>query len=257
MKDNFEELKKMVYSGRGLVVGMTPDGSPFIGSSLTGRRPSSQAREYVRGEGDVIKTNPTDPKILEEGSPALLIYPALVRCGDRLIGSNGAQTDLLLSAAENFPHPQVILSVAFRNPVNVYDEKGDREIDLTAPEPDDYNTPRINAVVGDENAALSTIFKGEEGSIHNKAYPIKLEPGRARVITTYQGDNAEPLKPFIESPLEASIVSLDSEGIVESVYEAIHGGQKEGDNYRVAAAVMMLKDGELETSILNRSERGN
>ena len=141
--------------------------------------------------------------------------------------------------------------------MDVYDEKGDGQIDITAPEPDDYNTPRINAVVNAEDAALSTIFKGAGGLIHNKAYPIKLEPGRSRIITTYRGDNSEPLKPFIESPLEASITSLDSKGIAESIYGAIFGGQKEGDNYRVAAAVMMLKDGGLETSILNRSTRGN
>ena len=52
--------------------------------------------------------------------------------------------------------------------------------------------------------------------------------------------------------------SESAEEICKKLYDAIYGGQKEGDNYRVAAAVMILKeDGSLEKKIMNRKELGD
>ena len=63
MIDDFLKLKEMKYSGRGITIGMTLEGNPFIGYTLTGRSPSSQARKLVYDESlSTIRTDVTDPE---------------------------------------------------------------------------------------------------------------------------------------------------------------------------------------------------
>tara|TARA_Y100000310_G_scaffold112743_1_gene111248 strand:+ start:4329 stop:5117 length:789 start_codon:yes stop_codon:yes gene_type:complete len=261
MKDDFEALKDMVYSGRGITVGMTPLGNQFIGYSLTGRSPSSQARELVQAEKTgTVRTSVTDRETLEKGSPALLIYPAIVPVRGALIASNGAQTDLIYSQVMNVPrfqHPNLLLSHTFGNSSFRYDHQNDRRIDITTYEPDEpNNTPRISACLFEDWAALH-IVRCEDGEKDTDITGFKLLPGEGKLITTYKGGNETPLLPFEGQPLEVKVNSETAGGIAEGIYSAIYGGQNQGDNYRVSAAVMLQKKaGDLETAIINRSERG-
>jgi len=262
MKDDFEALRAMIYSGRGITVGMTPSGNQFIGYSLTGRRPFSQAREVLQGKKTgTVRTNATNRKTLEEGSSALLIYPAIVPLGNALIASNGAQTDLIYSQAMNVPefqHPNLLLSHAFGNPSFRYDSQNDRWIDITTYEPDEpNNTPRISACLFEDWGAFH-IVRCKDGKKDTDITGFELLPGEGKLITTYKGGNETPLLPFEGEPLEVKINSETAGGIAEGIYSAIYGGQNQGDNYRVSAAVMLQKKaGGLETAIINRSERGN
>ncbi len=252
-KDNFSALKNMIYSGRGITVGKTPSGNSFIGYSLTGRSPSSQARRLVEGKNTrIIRTDVTDPEQLRQGSPALLLYPAIMPVGDNtLVASNGAQTKLLYNKIKQ--RMSWILDESFFE----YDEKDDRLIDITTYEPDaPNNTPRISAYVR-ENRATMQIFWEEHGKKKQEMFPMDLFSGRGKLITTYSGGNEKPLAPFQGNPLDVEIGSETAQGIVESIYEAIYGGQTSDDNYRVAAAVAMLKHGGLETAIINRVDRGD
>src|SRR3989344_6319391 len=105
MKDDFSSLEKMLYPGRGIIVGLTPSENPFIGYFLTGRSKSSQARKLVYSESvypektGIVRTEATDKEQLEKGNPSLLLYPALVSVRDIIIASNGIQTELIYSAA--------------------------------------------------------------------------------------------------------------------------------------------------------------
>ena len=277
MKDSFRQLQAMVYSGRGITIGMTPAGNAFIGYTLTGRSPPSQARELVQSESGVIRTQP----IVEDagGSAALLFYPAIVPVtNDMLIASNGSQTNLIFSEAINYFNddgslnsdmlnhgsildgkgPEKILRQAMKESTFLYDSQQDRWIDLTASEPDaPNNTPRISGCLIPPEAALCINTKSRSIRFGN-TFNIALSPGKAYSIMTYAGGNESPLRPFEGSPLEAAaICSETSQDIAESLYEAIHGGSHPGENYRVAAAVMMQKPEGLETAIINRSERGD
>ena len=132
MIDDFSKLKAMKYSGRGITIGMTLEGSPFVGYTLTGRSPSSQARKLVYDESlSTIMTDVTDPEQLKKGNPALLIYPAIVAVEKRrIIASNGVQTKLLANSAirmyKKDIYPTDILIDAMNMPVN---ENG---IDITS-----------------------------------------------------------------------------------------------------------------------------
>jgi len=75
------------------------------------------------------------------------------------------------------------------------------------------------------------------------------------MITTYKGDNESPLLlPFTGNPLEMTVASTTAEKICKSLYGAI--GPKDRENYRVAAAVMLMKNNkEVDVAHINRSER--
>ena len=252
--NDFSALEQMTYSGRGITVGMTPSGDPFIGYSLTGRSPPSQARELVYDEkNQVVRTSVTDEEQLRKGSPALLLYPAVAYKGMGIVASNGAQTKLIYTKSGD---PSKRLHRAFYLPFWEYDAK-EGWIDITSYEPDVPNfTPRISACLGGGEAAMH-ITRKVSGGQNSIVYPYELNPGEGKLITTYKGRNEKPLLPFEGEPLEVKVGSESAEEVAYSLYDAIKGGQNPEDNYRVAAAVMMLKDGKPEVAIKNRSELGS
>jgi IMP cyclohydrolase len=264
-KDDFSVLENMTYSGRGIITGMTPEGNSFMGYSLTGRSPPSQARRLVYDEkSGVIRTEVTDKEQLEKGSPALLLYPAIVREKDSLIASNGAQTKLIFTRIQMDSNTtRDTLDSAFYSPCFEYDKKDQKWIDITTYEPDAPNsTPRISALLrerlaGSKDAAAMHIVRSNGGVRESHTFPVTLLEGQGRVITTYSGGNENPLLPFEGRPLEVGVGSNTPENIVDSIYAAIQGGANPGDNYCVSAAVMMLKDGRTQVAIRNRSEIGS
>jgi IMP cyclohydrolase len=266
--DDFSALKSKVYSGRGITMGRTPTGNPFIGYTLTGRSTPSQARKLIYDEtAGVVRTSVTDPKELEKGSPALLLYPALAFLPNRktIVASNGAQTKLLYSAAQRDlgATPFNLFDEALNTPAFEYDQKDQRWIDITSYEPDSNATPRINAILDNSLVfpigAFAIIRKAAEGTsrIKERHHYDNMQNGRGQVITTYHGENEEPiLHPFTGRPLDVQIESETAADIVASLYTAIGPNDMVG-NARVGAAVMMLNgSGGLEVAVLNRSERG-
>jgi len=262
MGDDFSALDDMIYSGRGIVVGMTPSGNEFVGYSLTGRSTSSQARKLVQEEKTgVIKTAVTDSGQLEKGIPALLLYPAIILVEDIIIVGNGAQTRPICSALKSHRQSPLedVLCDVFSKPYSEYDKNGKRWINITTYEPDTpHNTPRISACIHNRKGVMH-IVRCKNGQEEQEVHSFDLEPCKGNLITTYKGGNENPLLPFSGPPLGVIINSETARDIAESVYAAIFGGKKPSDNYRVAAAIMLRnsKTKELETAIINRSERGS
>ena len=255
MADDFSKLKEMKYSGRGITIGMTLEGNPFVGYTLTGRSPSSQARKLVYDKSlSTIRTDVTDQEQLKKGNPALLIYPAIIAVEKRrVVTSNGVQTKLLTNSARQMNmkdiRPIDILVDAMNIPV---DENG---IDITTYEPDAPNfTPRINGCLDKQLGGFYIVRKATEHSADVNTFSFNLEPGIARLITTYLGGNENPLLPFRDNPLEAKVQSVNASQICESLYDAI--GPKDGNNYRVAVAIMMKKRDGLDVVVINRFDRG-
>ena len=284
MEDNFSGLSSMIYSGRGITVGMTPEGNSFVGYTLTGRSPSSQARRLVRGkETGIIRTelveddetlirmfnikNEADLSKLKsdiaKGSRALIVYPAIMPAGNKIVVSNGAQTKLLYNTSINAyvdANPITILREAFSKPFYEYDEKGDKLIDVTKYEPDNPNfTPRISACLDNKLAGIHIVRRAwESEEKDDKISTIVLFPGQANGITTYSGGNENPLAPFKGELLYFNIESNDPQEICYNLYNAI-GNSNPNDNnkvYRVSASVMMKKKDGLCFAALNRADEG-
>ena len=79
------------YPGRGIILGMTPDGTKAVAAYfIMGRSENSRNRVFVEKDGEVF-TEPFDASRVED--PSLIIYAAVRQLGSRLIVTNGNQTD--------------------------------------------------------------------------------------------------------------------------------------------------------------------
>ena len=84
-------LEENSYPGRGIVLGMTPDGVCSVAVYfIMGRSVNSRNRIFVE-EPDGIRTEAADPAKMED--PSLIIYHPVRKLGRGLIVTNGDQTD--------------------------------------------------------------------------------------------------------------------------------------------------------------------
>ena len=87
-------LRGNPYPGRGIVLGMTPDGKSSVAVYfIMGRSANSRNRVFAE-EPDGIRTQAADPARMED--PSLIIYHPVRQMGRGLIVTNGDQTDTIL-----------------------------------------------------------------------------------------------------------------------------------------------------------------
>lgn len=297
MPNDFSALKQMKYSGRGISIGRTEQGDLFVGYTLTGRSPSSQARRLVYdSQSQVVRTelikddetlvrmfNITSPEQLAKlkgdiakGNESLIVYPAIsfirtnqkVIANNRIVVSNGIQTELLYSIAraDCGRSSEQVLQRAFAESSFRYDSKAKEWIDITGFEPDaPNNTSRINAMLdnfsGITNMAFSMARKGTTRTEKEVFNYTELPHGQAKMITTYAGGNESPLVPFTGTPRTLNLEGRSAQEIAEALYDAIGPNDTVG-NARVSTAVMLMRlinqtPSGLEVAIINRSERGS
>ena len=88
-----EKLSTNTYPGRGIVLGMTPDGKQSVAAYfIMGRSVNSRNRVFVQ-EPDGIRTQAHDPSLMKD--PHLIIYHPVREVGCGLIVTNGDQTDTI------------------------------------------------------------------------------------------------------------------------------------------------------------------
>ena len=86
-----EKLSANTYPGRGIVLGVTPDGKKAVAAYfIMGRSVNSRNRVFVQ-EPDGIRTEAHDPALMKD--PHLIIYHPVREVGNGLIVTNGDQTD--------------------------------------------------------------------------------------------------------------------------------------------------------------------
>lgn len=88
-----EKLLNNTYPGRGIVLGVTPDGKNAVAAYfIMGRSVNSRNRIFVE-ENDGIRTQAFDPSLMKD--PHLIIYHPVREVGCGLIVTNGDQTDTI------------------------------------------------------------------------------------------------------------------------------------------------------------------
>ena len=88
-----EMLANNTYPGRGIVLGITPDGKTAVSAYfIMGRSVNSRNRVFIR-EADGIRTEAHDPDLMKD--PHLIIYHPVREVGAGLIVTNGDQTDTI------------------------------------------------------------------------------------------------------------------------------------------------------------------
>ena len=93
LNDIGELLKDNTYPGRGIVIGKSADGkSAVCAYFIMGRSANSRNRIFTEKDG-VIYTEPFDASKVED--PSLIIYAAVREYENKLIVTNGDQTDTI------------------------------------------------------------------------------------------------------------------------------------------------------------------
>lgn len=235
-----EHLSERPYPGRLILLGQTAGGEEhLLAYALTGRSPSSQARQLVQDKEGSLSTAllspPSSPTRFgspgaEEGRPSLLLYPCVRRFHDLWLVSNGAQTRLLEEVASSRRQrgekedPLALLVAAGSRSHWVPGDRPGEWIDLARFEPDSpHFTPRIQGALRHDGAALSLV-KHSKGRSIRLFYDFPLSPGEGRLLSTYAGplvSGSEPLPPFVGEPLALQLPASSPEELAHEVYEAL------------------------------------
>lgn len=258
-----EALSAMEYPGRFIALGKT-NRENFVLYAVTGRSDSSQARRLTRDEKfDVVRTQVTDSKQLESGSHALLIYPAIFSYKEAIGVSNGYQTNLIYTALRNrlagsLDTPAEVLQRAFRDPFYVLDEK-EGPIDVTRSEPDKPNyTPRISGLIMNDQAGFHFSRELQGKSI----VQLQLEENRGWFVTTYDGENINPLPAFNRNPIGFEMAWQSPREAAEELYHKILAdtGKKFDKDFRVAVSAAFYNPNQSERKLntfqVNRHDLG-
>jgi len=184
---NAEALKGNRYPGRGIIIGMTPDGTRLVQVYwIMGRSENSRNRIFVLEEDGSVRTEARDPAKLTD--PSLIIYYPVRQTAGAHIVTNGDQTDTIANTiAQGGTFEDALRTRTF--------------------EPDAPNfTPRISGIVqpGDKSAAYKlAILKSNRGieSLAQRHFFTYERPlaGFGHLITTYRGDG-NPLPSFEGEP---------------------------------------------------------
>lgn len=235
----------MPYPGRLILIGASPETDKVIVAyAVTGRSTASQSRRFTF-EGSAVWTEPLGDEAVKTGNADLLYYRAIAV--DRMIAvSNGRQTDDIAKAlkkAGEADRPDDLLARALEN---------------WTYEPDaPHFTPRISGcVVTGGKAGFSLIRRGTDGARIALFSSWNLEPGQGRLITTYAGQEENPLP---SSPGESITVEI-GEGTARETAEAVDLALKPArpeKDYRVAVACISALRTNLrnyDVHIINRRE---
>lgn len=237
-------LADQEYPGRLIIIGAEKERkNVVVVYAVTGRSSSSQARKMEKEE-DTIWVKPTDINLLRKGNVDLLVYPSVFSLAQGIAVSNGKQTVDIMACLGQGESAAEILAFALKN----WDY-----------EPDEPTfTPRISGcILSNKSAALSLIKRATDGSTQRNTFEFSLVPGKGKLITTYRGENKDPLAPYIGEPQEVDIWGPSAREVAESVFISL-APKKGGKDFRVAVACIFGKDmpsNKFEFHIINKAER--
>lgn len=198
------------YVGRGIVIGKTADGKQAAAAYfIMGRSVNSRNRIFTEKNGEVF-TEPFDASKVVD--PSLIIYAAVRQNGNKLIVTNGNQTDTIYDGLNNGKSfSEALVSREF--------------------EPDSPNyTPRISGMLTFGNNDFSyqmSILKSAdaEGTACNR-YTFDYQPlnGLGHFIHTYVTDG-NPIPTFQGEP-ERVAIDNDIDVFTDKLWNALNADNK-------------------------------
>lgn len=197
------------YVGRGIFIGENEQGKIITAYFIMGRSQNSQNRIFVK-EGNSLVIYPFDPSKVED--PSLIIYNPVRTFANRVIVTNGDQTDTIYDyLSENKSFSQALQTRTF--------------------EPDSPNyTPRISALVTfDEDVSYQMhIIKALDCASQTPCrYCFSYErsiPATGHFLSTYEKDG-EVLPSFTGEPIKVEVKGSAKE-IAETIWDALHPDYK-------------------------------
>lgn len=222
------------YVGRGIAIGKTGDGTKAaVAYFIMGRSENSRNRVFAEHDGSLY-TEPFEFTKVED--PSLIIYAAIKQSGNRLIVTNGDQTDTIYDALQQ--------------------GKGFRcALQTRAFEPDAPNfTPRISGLLtfkdGDFTYDMSILKSADaEGSACNRYYfSYEPLPGIGHFIHTYVSDG-DPIPTFQGEPERISVPDSIEE-FTADLWEHLDADNK----ISLYVRYIDLKTGGAESRMINKNK---
>ncbi len=232
----YNDIASTSYPGRGIVIGKSADGSKaVIAYFIMGRSENSRNRVFAETE-DGIKTQAFDPSKLVD--PSLIIYSPVRVLGNKIIITNGDQTDTvydLMNEGQTFE--QSLTTREF--------------------EPDGPNyTPRISGIVECENGKMNyamSILKSADGNPdccerYTFAYDKPIN-GLGRFIHTYMSDG-NPLPSFEGEPTLVEIGNDDIDTFAEKIWNSLN----EDNKVSLFVRYIDIASNKAESRIINKNK---
>jgi IMP cyclohydrolase len=226
-------LSENAYPGRGIVLGITPDGKKSVAAYfIMGRSVNSRNRIFAL-EPDGIRTEAHDPSLMKD--PHLIIYHPVREAGCGLIVTNGDQTDTIweyLARGESW-------EAALRT--RMFEDDGPNW------------TPRISGLQSTKDGSYKmSILKAAdaEGSACARFfYEYPAIAGLGHFIHTYVCDG-NPVIPTFQGEPERVALENDIDSFTEMLWENLN----EANKISLFVRYTDLETGDYEQRIINKHE---
>lgn len=227
-------LANNTYPGRGIVIGKSEDAKNAVFAYfIMGRSENSRNRVFSEKDGAVY-TEPHDYDKVSD--PSLIIYAAIRKIQNKIIVTNGDQTDTIynhLAKGED-------MRAALRT----------REFEPDAPN----FTPRISGVIDfcdkDFSYEMSILKSADaEGTACNRFfYEYSSLAGLGHFIHTYVTDG-NPIPTFQGEPERVKIPS-DIDAFTSTIWENLN----ENNKISLYVSYVNLENGKSETRLINKNK---
>ena len=225
-----EKLKDNTYPGRGIVLGVTPDGKKAAAAYfIMGRSVNSRNRVFVQ-EPDGIRTEAHDPSLMRD--PHLIIYHPVREAGCGLIVTNGDQTDTIweyLAKGESW-------EAALRT--RCFEDDGPNW------------TPRISGIQAGNGSYKMSILKSNDPEGTDCArffYEYPAKAGLGHFLHTYVCDG-NPVIPTFQGEPERVSIPQDIDAFTAELWENLN----EANKISLFVRYTDLTTGEKEQRIINK-----
>ena len=227
-----EKLSTNTYPGRGIVLGVTPDGTHSVAAYfIMGRSVNSRNRIFAF-EKDGIRTEAHDPSLMKD--PHLIIYHPVREVGCGWIVTNGDQTDTIwdfLARGESW-------EAALRT--RMFEDDGPNW------------TPRISGLLAFDGSYKMSILKAADPEGEACArffYEYPANPGVGHFIHTYVC-NGNPVIPTFQGEPERVAMDNDMDAFANMLWENLN----EDNKISLYVRYTDLETGAFEQMIINKHE---
>ena len=227
-----EKLSTNTYPGRGIVLGITPDGKHSVAAYfIMGRSVNSRNRVFCM-EPDGIRTEAHDPALMKD--PHLIIYHPVREVGQGLIVTNGDQTDTIweyLARGESW-------EAALRT--RMFEDDGPNW------------TPRISGLLAGNGSYKMSILKAADADGSACArffYEYPPVAGLGHFIHTYVCDG-NPVIPTFQGEPERVAIGEDIDDFTEMLWENLN----ENNKISLFVRYTELATGDYEQRIINKHQ---
>lgn len=227
-------IRDNTYAGRGIIIGKSADGKKAVTAYfIMGRSKNSRNRVFTLRD-DALFTEPHDASLVED--PSLIIYAAVRRFQNKLIVTNGDQTDTVFEGLKN-------------------GKSFEEALETRCFEPDAPNlTPRISGMMtfgnGDFTYKMSILKSADaEGSACNR-FTFSYAPlaGVGHFLHTYVCDG-NPIPTFQGEPERISLGN-DIDALTKELWENLN----EDNKISLFVRTVDLATGAEETRIINKNK---